>query len=118
MLLEAGQQLSSTLDSTKVCERLRSLVSRAMPCDGIIVSSYDSLTDLITCEYAFSDGVVLDASTLPPLTLGPPGTGMQSEVIRSGKPMRFGDVASRVKDPRGTFMNVQGDGTVEDIAKT
>ena len=117
LLFEAGQQLSSTLDSTKVCERLRDLVSRAMPCDGIIVSSYDATEDLIRCEYAFSGGKVLDAATLPPLPLGPPGTGMQSEVIRSGKPKLFGDVGKRVADPKGKFMHVSPDGSVEHLGE-
>jgi len=115
LLFEAGQQLSSTLDTTKVCERLKELVSRAMPCDGLIVSSYDAAADLITCEYAYSGGKVLDAASLPPLPLGPPGTGMQSEVIRSGKPKRFGDVQQRVQDPKGKFMQVAPDGSVKDI---
>lgn len=118
LLFEAGQQLASTLDSTKVCERLRSLVSRAMPCDGLIVSSYDASEDLIRCEYAFSGAKVLDASSLPPLPLGPPGTGMQSEVIRSGKPQRFGDVEKRVQDPKGKFMNVSPDGSVTSVEES
>ena len=118
LLLEAGQQLSSTLDSVKVCDRLRSLVSRSMPCDGIIVSSYEPSEELIRCEYAYSGGQVLDASALPPLPLGPKGTGMQSEVIRSGKPMLFGDVARRVKDPKGKFMHVAPDGSVRDLPKS
>lgn len=115
LLLEAGQQLSSTLDSEKICERLRSLVSRAIPCDGIVVSSYDEKEGLIRCDYLYSGGEVLDAASLPPLELGPPGTGMQSEVIRSGKSMRFGDVAKRVQDPSGTFMHVGSDGVVHDV---
>jgi PAS domain S-box-containing protein len=118
LLFEAGQQLSSTLDSSKVCERLRSLVSRAMPCDGIVISSYDPSEELIRCEYAYSGGQLLDASKLPPLPLGPSGSGMQSEVIRSGKPMLFGDVARRVKDPKGKFMNVAPDGSVSDITES
>jgi PAS domain S-box-containing protein len=115
LLFEAGQQLSSTLDSATVCERLRNLVSRVMPCDGIIVSSYDSSDNLIRCEYAFSGGSLLNAAALPALPLSPPGSGMQSEVIRSGKPMRFGDVAQRVKDPRGQFMHVRSDGSTRDL---
>ncbi len=115
LLFEAGQQLSSTLDTRMVCERLRDLVSRAMPCDGIIVSSFDPAVEQITCEYAFSGGRLLDASALPPLPLGPPGTGMQSEVIRSGKPKVFGDVQKRVQDPKGVFMNISPDGSVQEI---
>lgn len=118
LLLEAGQQLSSTLDSDKICERLRSLVSRAMPCDGIIVSSYNADDGLIRCEYIYSGGQVLDARTLPPLELGPAGSGMQSEVIRSGKSMLFGDVAKRVQDPNGTFMQVGPDGVVRDVTES
>jgi PAS domain S-box-containing protein len=118
LLFDAGQQLSSTLDSHKVCERLRELVSRAMPCDGLIVSSYTPADDLMRCEYAYSGGKVLDAATLPPLPLGPPGTGMQSEVIRSGKPQLFGDVRKRVADPKGKFMYVGADGSVNPIEES
>ena len=60
----------------------------------------------------------MDASALPPLPLSPPGTGMQSEVIRSGKPMRFGDVAQRVKDPRGRFMHVGADGSTRELGES
>src|SRR4051812_27048848 len=110
LLFEAGQELSSTLDSTKVCERLRELVSRAMPCDGLLVSSFDPSQELIFCEYAYSGGKTLDAAALPPVPLGPKGSGMQSEVIRSGKPKLFSDVAKRVQDPNGKFMHVAPDG--------
>jgi PAS domain S-box-containing protein len=115
LLFEAGQQLSSTLEASRVCERLRDLVSRAMPCDGIVVSSFDASEDLIYCEYAYTGGQLLDAASLPPLPLAPSGTGMQSEVIRSGKPKMFGDVEKRVKDPKGKFMQVGPDGEVKPI---
>lgn len=119
LLFEAGRQLSSTLEIQEVFERLRSIVSRAMPCDGIIVSSFDPSTQLITCEYAYSGGQVIDASALPPLKLSPQGgVGMQSEVIRTAKPMMFGDVAERVSDKRGTFMHVASDGTVRDLKES
>ncbi len=118
LLFEAGQQLSSTLDSTKVCERLRELVSRAMPCDGLIVSSFDASQELIHCEYAFSGGKMLDAAALPPLNLGPKGSGMQSEVIRSGKPKLFSDVAKRVQDPNAKFMHVAPDGTLSPLPES
>ena len=86
-----------------------------MPCDGIIVSSYDAAEEQIRCEYAYSGGKAIDASTLPSLSLGPPGTGMQSEVIRSGKPKLFGDVQKRVVDPKGKFMHVTPDGSVKPV---
>src|SRR5206468_13094989 len=92
------------------------LVSRSMPCDGLMVSSYSLEDGLIRCEYAYSGGQVLDAASLPPLELSPPGTGMQSEVIRSGKSMMFGDVAKRVQDPNGTFMHIGPDGVVHDAS--
>lgn len=115
LLFDAGQQLTSALDVTQVCQRLHQLVSRAMLCDGLIVSSYNPADDLIHCEYIYSSGQVLDASALPPIPLGPPGTGMQSEVIRSGKPKSFGDVVKRVTDPKGTFMTVGADGVVKPV---
>jgi hypothetical protein len=66
---EASRRLSSTLDPSEVREALHRLVAEAMPCDGLLVSSYDPEERLIRCEYAWADGRLLDPATLPPLPL-------------------------------------------------
>ena len=59
-----------------------------------MVSSYDERDDLIRCEYVWTEGNVLDPSTLPPVPLNREGGGMQSRVIVSGEPLLFNDVAA------------------------
>jgi PAS domain S-box-containing protein len=85
-----------------------------VPHDGIVISSYDDRDDLIRCEYAWSDGQVIDPAKLPPLPLNREGGGMQSRVIVSGEPELFNDVRQRVSG-EGEYYNVSGEGKVERI---
>src|ERR1044071_3918750 len=75
-LLDAARGFGSTLDETRIYRSLHSLVSGVMPVDGLIVSSYDPEAQLIYCEHAWSDGVVLDTSGFPPVKWTASG-GMQ-----------------------------------------
>ena len=115
ILLETARQLGGSLEPGAIFARLRESVVGAMRCDGLIVSSFDRVTQEIRCAYAWVGGNVLDPDTLPPLRLQPEGGGMQSQVIRSGRPMQFGDVAERVRDPQGTFYEVAPDGSMRDL---
>jgi signal transduction histidine kinase len=77
----------------------------------VVVSSYDERDGLIRCEYCWTDGARLDVSTFPPLPLNRQGGGMQSQVIVSGEPLVFNDVADVVKQPGGTYYDVDREGT-------
>ena len=114
MLLDAARSLGETLVPERVYERFREILGDALPYDGVIVSSYDERDGLIRCDYAWSDGELLDAEALPPLKLGPPGHGMQSTVIHSGQSLLTNDVAGRVKDG-GTYYDVDSDGTMRKL---
>ena len=116
LLYEAGQSLSGTLDLGTIYDRLRQLISRITPCDGLVVSSYNPEDQLIRCEHAWVNGAYIDHAKLPPVPLAPEGgVGMQSQVIREGKPILFGDVAEQVKHPRGKFYDVAPDGKPKEI---
>ncbi len=115
VLLETARQLNSSLEPAAIFARLKDNVCAALPCDGLIVSSFDRASSEIRCSYAWVGGNVLDASTLPPLTFKPEGGGMQSQVLRTGQPMLFSDVAERVRDPRGTYYEVDRAGGVRDL---
>src|SRR5262249_61728564 len=82
---------------------------------GMIVSSLDREQSLIRCEYAWVGGNRLDPSTLPPLKFRTESGGMQSSVIRSGRPMIFADVAERVRDPKGRYYEIDPKGGVRDL---
>ena len=113
LLLDAARQLGESLEPELVDERFHELLKAVVPHDGVVVSSYDERDGLIRCEYAWVEGNVVDASTLPPLPLNREGGGMQSRVILGGEPLVFNDVADLVQEPAGTYYNVDRVGTVE-----
>lgn len=113
VLLHAARRLGESLEPERVYERFHELLTNVIQHDAVVVSSYDERDDLIRCEYAWNEGEVLDPSTLPPLPLNRQGGGMQSQVIVSGEPSLFNDVAERVQNPDGVYYNVDREGTVE-----
>jgi signal transduction histidine kinase len=97
LLHQAGQQLSETLDLKKIYHTFFDLVSGIMPHQNLFVSSYKPEEDLIYCEFAIVDGAEVDVGLLPPVPLEPEGKGLQSQAIRSGKPLLINDVQEQVK---------------------
>ena len=49
-----------------------------MPHNGVIVSSFDPETELISCDYAWVDGGKLDPAILPPLPLNREAAGCRA----------------------------------------
>jgi PAS domain S-box-containing protein len=115
LLLDAARRLGESLEPERVYERFHELLGGVVPHDGIVVSSYDEEEGLIRCEYAWVEGNVVDPATLPPLPLNRGGGGMQSQVIVSGEPYLFNDVAERVQNVEGEYYNVDREGTVQKI---
>jgi two-component system, OmpR family, phosphate regulon sensor histidine kinase PhoR len=114
LLLNAARQLGESLEPERVYDRFHELLEDVAQHDGLVVSSYDENDDLIRCDYAWVEGNVIDAATLPPLPLNRTGGGMQSRVIVSGEPLLFNDVVERVQQD-GEFYNVDREGTIEKI---
>lgn len=110
LLLEAARTLGETLDRERVYDRFHDLLDGVVSHDGVVVSSYDERDGLIRCEYCWTDGAKLDVSAFPSLPLNRSG-GMQSRVIVSGEPLVFNDVAEVVKQPGGTYYDVDREGT-------
>src|SRR3954468_9006668 len=118
LLLDAARYLGETLEIERVYYRFHELLADAIQHDGVVVSSFDERESLIRCEYAWGEGEHVDPKTLPELKLSPAG-GMQSEVIRSGKPLLENDVGGRVAgDEGGTFYDVDREGTVRKLPDT
>ena len=115
LLLAAARYLNETLELERVYDRFRELLAEAVPHNGVVVSSYDPDTGLISCDYAWVDGSKVDPAILPPVPLNREGGGMQSRVIVSGEPLLVGDVPERVKDPRGVYYDVDKEGHVRKL---
>jgi signal transduction histidine kinase/CheY-like chemotaxis protein len=115
ILIETARQLGSSLEPQAIFTRLKDSVCRAMRCDGILVSSFDPADSTIRCTYGWVGGNVMDPSDFPTLTYRHDSKGMQSQVIRTGRPMLFTDVAERVRDPQGTYYEVEPSGALRDL---
>jgi PAS domain S-box-containing protein len=118
LLLDAARYLGETLEIERVYDRFHELLADAIQHDGVVVSSFDERESLIRCEYAWVEGEHVDPATLPELKLSTAG-GMQSEVIRTGRPLLENDVGGRVAgDEGGTFYDVDREGTVRKLPDT
>jgi signal transduction histidine kinase len=115
LLLRAARTLGETVEPDRVYDRFHDLLAEFVLHDGVLVSSYDESDGLIRCEYAWSDGNRLDTSVFPPIALNREGGGMQSRVIIRGEPLLFNDVAQVVRDPGGTYYDVDGEGNVRKL---
>jgi signal transduction histidine kinase len=115
ILLVAARRLGQALAPADVYGTFHELLADVVPHDGIVVSSYDAADDLIRCEYAWVEGELADAASLPALPLNREGGGMQSRVIVSGEPLLVNDVGEQVKDRRGVFYDVDREGTVRKV---
>ena len=115
LLLLAARRLGESVEPERVYERFHELIGDVLQHDGLIVSSYDDRDDMIRCEYAWTDGAVLDAASLPPLKLNREGGGMQSRVIVTGEPVLFENVPERVTTVDGVYYNVDAEGRMEKI---
>jgi PAS domain S-box-containing protein len=113
LLLQAARYLGETLEPRRVYEHFRELLAEAIPHDGVVVSSFDADEGVIRCDYAWVDGELLDVSIFPTLTFQRSG-GMQSEVIRTGRPLLTNDLAARVQDS-GTYYDVEADGSMRKV---
>lgn len=118
VLLGAARELGEGLEPERVYDRFHELLADVVQHDGVVVSSYDEEAGLIRCDYAWSDGNLLDPSIFPPLQLNREGGGMQSRVIVGGEPLVFNDVSQRVRDPGGTYFDVDREGKLRRLPDT
>jgi len=114
VLGDTARILSSTLDLPEIYDRLQALVARQFDCDNLIVSSYERTTNMVTCSYAWMEGVRADVTVFPPLQLAPEGKGMQSRVIRTGEPLVVGDATAARKQMCTKSVIVHSSGRVLD----
>jgi signal transduction histidine kinase len=115
LLLSAARYLNETLEPERVYDRFHELLEDAIPHGGIVVSSLDSATGLISCEYAWVDGEKLDPAIFPTLPLNRDGGGMQSRVITTGESLLVNDVPEQVKQPGGVYYDVDREGHMRKV---
>ncbi len=87
LLYEAHKDISSTLDPNKIYAKIHRIISKIIPCDSMLISSYDSENKTINCIAAWIKNKKLDLSGFNELKLDRAGKGLQSKVIISQKSM-------------------------------
>jgi GAF domain-containing protein/anti-sigma regulatory factor (Ser/Thr protein kinase) len=117
LLQEAAGLLGRTLDPALIYSTLQAMVARVMDCDTLLVSIYTPEDALIRCVYVYTDGNSIDPAPFPPLPLDAEGRGMQSRVIRSGKPLIIDDAIAEEKT-QSTRFYAHGDGTITQTPNT
>jgi HD-GYP domain-containing protein (c-di-GMP phosphodiesterase class II) len=99
-----GRMLTETLDLPEIYARLAQSVFELLPdIASIFISRFEREKELIRCDYAVSDGEVLDTSDFPPVQLEPPGYGPQSEAIRTCQAVTVNDLQSRLQQTITVF---------------
>lgn len=93
LLYEAGKILSGTLDLYTLYDRMYEVLSKVADCTELILTSYDNKTQYINYDYlrSVTTSGRIDVSKIPPIPLAPPGYGIISNVIRSGKSVILND---------------------------
>ena len=81
-LVQLALELGRAREPKDVYASLLRLVQRETPMSGMFVSSYNPLTQMRACVYAFGEGEVLDPDTFPPM----PNTGSpHSRAVTTGE---------------------------------
>jgi PAS domain S-box-containing protein len=97
LLYQASQNIGKNLDLDHLLHTFYQQIAGIMDCDAFFVSSYDEQQQLIRCVYGYSENARLDVSGFPAIPLEPEGKGMQSRVIRSGRPWMLNDCQPEIK---------------------
>ena len=111
-LYQAGQRIGQSLNLQKIYDNLHEIIAEMMPCDGLVISSYNLSQKKFICEALFHEGKALDVSGFPTIPLEPPGKGTQSQVVHSGHSLYLRDYRSHQKKAKTSYY-VNADGVYQ-----
>lgn len=112
-LYRAGKELSKTLDPGIIYNSIYRIIRKLMPCDSMVISSYDNISNKITCKAAWIGRKRLDVSVFPSIPVDFSGKGIQSMVIKNGKSELLLDFQKAVSKSRIKFY-YKPDGSIKD----
>jgi PAS domain S-box-containing protein len=104
LLYSAERELSSTLQTEKIYDILYTHLRKIIPCESMVISSYDKKENKISCTSAWIGNTKHDPSDFPPITPGKGGSGTQTEVIRTGKAFIRNDFHSVIKKNKNRYL--------------
>lgn len=112
-LYRAGRELSKTMDPDKIYNSIYNIIREIMPCDSMVISGYDRQSNMISCQAAWIGRKRLNISAFPKVPANFTGKGIQSRVIKSGKPELLLDFKNEVNRSKVKFY-YKPDGSVND----
>jgi PAS domain S-box-containing protein/putative nucleotidyltransferase with HDIG domain len=98
VMYRASRELNASLDKQHIYAAAYNSIREIIPCDTVYVSSFERRTSMISLICGWNNGVQVDISSYPPIPLEPEGKGVQSEVIRTAKPLLLNDFRARLKN--------------------
>jgi HD-GYP domain-containing protein (c-di-GMP phosphodiesterase class II) len=88
---EYALKLGETTDLPTLYQTIYQCISQLMTANALIVSSFDPDLQEIRAQFLMADGVVHGVDQFPVIPLEGAGSGIQSEVIRTGRPLNLPD---------------------------
>lgn len=85
LLHDAERDLSSSLETEVIYEKLYMYLKKLIRCSSMIISSYDEADKMIRCTGAWIEDTRQDHTAFPPIRLPDRTEGTQGEVIKTGK---------------------------------
>jgi PAS domain S-box-containing protein len=81
----AGKEFGKSLNLSKVYDTVYNVIKDVMKCDSLIISSYNSDKELLTCEFVVVDDRVIDVKDIPYMPVAEEGFSTQSQAIKTGE---------------------------------
>lgn len=103
LLYDFHKEVSSTLEPARIYDIVFKTVKKYFNCDSMSISAFDNRKKMISCLAFWQDNVKIDISTFPEFPLEPPGKGIQSRIIRSGKSRIINDYDIEVKKSQNIY---------------
>ncbi len=93
-----GWELAQLPEAEAIQRRTGEIVTELFPdADAVFVSQFDPDEGVLRCAYLRHEGEEQDVSRFAPIPLEPPGQGMQSEVVHTGRPLIVNDYQDRMR---------------------
>jgi HD-GYP domain-containing protein (c-di-GMP phosphodiesterase class II) len=95
---QVGRELSETLSLKDVYRRLGDTLSNLTPdVSTIMISRFNPVTRIITCDYCYQRNQVVDISHFPPLPVASDGKGTISQVIARKEGIILNDLPQHIR---------------------
>ncbi len=105
-----GRALAEQFDVVGIYDHVKDVLFDLFPdMTGLMINLFNAQQQLIVPTYCFTDDTHQDMSQIPPIQLGPPGTGTQSRVIHSRQPLIINNYQAQLQKARVNIKIGQAD---------